>query len=179
MTAFPRRVTMIIATMAALAGAARAQDSIRPGYWESIDQVVSPLASRKTDRRCITPKDVAKFMSCYINHHYECVCPEETIGAGKIAFKGQCVDHKGQHVDIEGTGVFTATTLHMTARVNFKILGPCPWRRRGDNRRRSGRRGKTRTGFLRGRWIRRPAPRAIQAKAGWGAARLVSATWRS
>jgi hypothetical protein len=123
MTAFPRRVTMIIATMAALAGAARAQDSIRPGYWESIDQVVSPLASRKTDRRCITPKDVAKFMSCYINHHYECVCPEETIGAGKIAFKGQCVDHKGQHVDIEGTGVFTATTLHMTARVNFKILG--------------------------------------------------------
>jgi hypothetical protein len=122
MIRFPRTTTLIVAAVA-LAGAARAQDSIRPGYWESVDQVLSPIASSKTERRCITPRDVAKFMSCYINHHYECTCPEQSIGAGKIAFKGQCVDHKGQHVDIDGTGAFTATTLHMAARANFKLLG--------------------------------------------------------
>lgn len=123
MIAFLRMLAMIIATMTPLAGVARAQDRIRPGYWESVEQVVSPLAGSQTDRRCVTPKDVSRFMSCYINHHYECACPEESIGGGRIAFKGRCVDHKGQQVDIEGTGVFTATTLHMTARANFKILG--------------------------------------------------------
>jgi hypothetical protein len=123
MKGFLRTTLTITAATTALAGAARAQDSIQPGYWESVDQVVSPLPSSKTERRCITPKDVARFMSCYINHHYECACPEETIGGGKITFKGQCVDHKGQHVNIEGRGVFTATTLHMTARANFRILG--------------------------------------------------------
>jgi hypothetical protein len=123
MTAFPRTPAIILVTVAALAGAGHAQDSIRPGYWESLDKVVAPIASGKTDRRCITPKDVAKFMSCYINHHYECTCPEQSIGGGKIAFKGQCVDHKGQQVEIEGTGDFTPTTLHMTARARFKFLG--------------------------------------------------------
>jgi len=123
MTAIRHTLMMIIAAAAVFADPARAQESIRPGYWESVDQVLSPIASSKTDRRCITPKDVAKFMSCYINHHYECTCPEQSIGGGKIAFKGQCVDHKGRQVGIEGTGDFTATTLHMTARAHFKLLG--------------------------------------------------------
>ncbi len=85
--------------------------------------MTSPIASTKTERRCITPGDVAKFMGCYINHHYECICPEQAIGDGKIAFKGECVDHKDQHVRIEGVGSFTPTTLHMTARAGFKLLG--------------------------------------------------------
>ena len=123
MTRFSHSAALIIAVAAALAGPARAQDSIRPGYWESIDKVLSPIASSKADRRCITPRDVAKFMSCYINHHYECTCPEQSIGGGRIAFKGQCVDHKGQHVGIEGTGNFTSTTLHMTARASFRLFG--------------------------------------------------------
>src|SRR5665213_3071965 len=25
-----------------------------------------------TDRRCIAAKDVAKFLACHINHHYDC-----------------------------------------------------------------------------------------------------------
>ncbi len=122
MTRFPDLLLLTLAAAAAAVGA-RAQDSIRPGYWEAVEQVRSPIASDKTERRCVTPKDVAKFMGCYINHHYECACPEQSIGAGRIAFKGQCVDHKGQHVDIEGSGSFTATTLHMTARADFKLLG--------------------------------------------------------
>ncbi len=106
-----------------VAGGAVAQDSIRPGYWEATENVLAPIPSRKTELRCVTPRDVTRFMSCYINHHYECACPEQSVGGGKIAFKGQCVDHKGQHVSIEGTGSFTPTTLHMTARAGFKLFG--------------------------------------------------------
>jgi hypothetical protein len=62
-------------------------------------------------------------MSCYINHHYNCVCPEESAGQGRIAFRGECVDHKGQHLQIEGEGAFTPTTLHLAARATFKLLG--------------------------------------------------------
>ena len=112
-----------LAALIVFAGAAGAQDSILPGYWESVESVTSPIASTKTEQRCITPKDIAKFMSCYINHHYECVCPRQSIGGGRIAFKGQCVDNKGQQVNIEGTGSFTPTTLHMTARAGFKLFG--------------------------------------------------------
>jgi len=114
---------LCIAALVAVAMDARGQQSIRPGYWESESRVLAPIASSKTDLRCITPKDVARFMSCYINHHYQCVCPEQSIGDGKISFKGECVDHKGQRVGIEGGGAFTATTLHMTARASFRILG--------------------------------------------------------
>ena len=85
--------------------------------------MVAPIASARTEQRCVTPGDIAKFMSCYINHHYDCICPEQSIGGGEITFKGRCVDHKGQRVTIEGTGRFTETTLHLTARAGFKLLG--------------------------------------------------------
>jgi hypothetical protein len=116
-------VPFSIAAAMAAAGAAWSQQSVRPGYWETVDQVLSPISSTKTERRCITPADVAKFMSCHINHHYECTCPEQSASAGKIVFKGRCIDHKGQQVDIEGAGVFTPTTLQMKARARFRLLG--------------------------------------------------------
>jgi hypothetical protein len=112
-----------LSALCLLAAPARAQQSIRPGYWESTERVDAPITTTKTEQRCVTPKDIAKFMSCYINHHYQCLCPEQAIGDGRIAFKGECVDHKNQHVRIEGTGTFTATTLHMEARAGFKLLG--------------------------------------------------------
>jgi hypothetical protein len=113
----------LLATLSALACAARAQDRILPGYWESVERVTSPIPSEKTERRCITPRNISRFMSCYINHHYDCVCPEQSAGQGRITFRGECVDHKGQHVRIEGDGNFTPLSLHLSARATFKLLG--------------------------------------------------------
>ena len=117
------RILLCMVVPWSLGPAVRAQDSIRPGYWESLERVTSPIASEKTERRCITPTNISHFMSCYINHHYACVCPEQTAGKGRIAFKGECLDHMGQHVHIEGLGSFTPSTLHLTARATFKLLG--------------------------------------------------------
>ena len=104
-------------------GCAAAPETIRPGYWESVNQVTSPIQTTKTERRCVTAKDVAVFMTCHINHHYTCVCPEQTYSDGRIAFRGDCVDAKQQHVRIEGEGSYTPTTLQMSAKGQFRLIG--------------------------------------------------------
>ena len=103
--------------------AAHAAETIQPGYWEARDEVISPIHSAKTERRCVTPREVDKFMSCHINHIYQCVCPEQTARDGVVMFKGECVDKKGRRVGISGRGNYTPTTLTMTADVTFRLLG--------------------------------------------------------
>jgi hypothetical protein len=107
---------------AALCGIVRAE-TIRPGYWESTDRVLSPIRSTKIDRRCIAQKDVDKFMSCYINHHYTCACPEQNYDNGQIRYRGVCTDAKGRKVDVVGHGSYTPTTLHLTAEFSFRLVG--------------------------------------------------------
>ena len=102
---------------------AASAETIRPGYWESTTQVTSPIQSTKTERRCVTPKAVAHFATCYINHHYTCECPQQSNVAGQISFRGDCVDAKNNHVQIEGEGSYTPTTLKMTAHGKFKLMG--------------------------------------------------------
>jgi hypothetical protein len=115
-------VVGVFATLLLTCGAAVAE-TIRPGYWESITQVTSPIESTKTERRCVTAKDVAVFMTCHINHHYKCVCPEQSYSGGRIVFRGDCVDAKSRHVHVEGEGSYSPTTLRMTARGQFKLVG--------------------------------------------------------
>lgn len=104
-------------------GAAPTTETIRPGYWESTDRVVSPFPSTKIDRRCIAQKDIEKFMTCYINHHYTCVCPEQSYENGQIHYRGVCTDAKGAKVGIVGHGAYTPTTLHLTADITFNLAG--------------------------------------------------------
>ena len=112
-----------LAALLALAAPTLAAETIRPGYWESINRVTSPISSTKTDRRCITPEAVSRFMGCYINHHYKCSCPEQSYSDGKIRFRGDCVDAKRRHVLIEGDGSYTPTTLQMTAHGRATFMG--------------------------------------------------------
>lgn len=96
---------------------------IRPGYWSTTDSVTAPVHKTKTENRCITEAAIAKFLGCYINHHYRCTCPEQSSAGGRIVFRGDCVDAKGGHVLIDGAGVYTPTTLQMTAHGRAKMLG--------------------------------------------------------
>lgn len=113
-----------------------AAETIQPGYWEAKDEVVSPIHTSKVERRCITSREVDKFMSCHINHIYQCVCPEQTARDGVVAFKGECVDKKGHKVGISGRGAYTPTTLTMTADFTFRLLGiPMSGEARTDARR--------------------------------------------
>ncbi len=83
-----------LASFAPATAGARWGAASRPGYWETTSRVLSPMHSIDTERRCVSQDQVRKFMSCYINHHYDCVCAEDVVGDGHVAFKGHAPNAK-------------------------------------------------------------------------------------
>ncbi|WP_165837251.1 DUF3617 domain-containing protein [Phenylobacterium hankyongense] len=109
---------------AAIAAPAAAQPSaIQPGYWETTNRVTSPFPTRKVERRCIKPSDVAKFMEGPSNHIYTCTYPTRQIADGKIRLAGSCKTREGKPVPISGQGVFTSDSFHLDARVETQVGG--------------------------------------------------------
>ncbi|MGA0600953.1 DUF3617 domain-containing protein [Caulobacter sp. KR2-114] len=104
-----------------LLGAGLPPDAVRPGYWESTSTLDSPVASSKTERRCITAQDVAKFMLGPSNHIYSCSYPVQSARGGHIAFKGHCTSRQGREADIAGQGTYSPTTLHVEAQVQTTL----------------------------------------------------------
>ena len=130
-----------VALAAPLAGAARAEapNAITPGYWETTNQVVSPFPSRKVEKRCIKPADVAKFMNGPSNHIYTCTYPTRDIAAGKIRLAGSCKTRDGKPVPLAGEGAFTADTFSLEVRIRPEIGGvTIPIRARSIARRLGG-----------------------------------------
>ncbi|MGZ6014969.1 MAG: DUF3617 domain-containing protein [Phenylobacterium sp.] len=107
----------------AIAGPAAAQRAISPGYWETTSKVTSPFPTQKTEKRCIKPADVAKFMEGKINHIYTCTYPTKQVGDGRIRLVGSCATKDGAPVPIQGEGVFTSDTMHIDARVSLQVGG--------------------------------------------------------
>lgn len=112
-----------MAAALALAGAAAAQSAINPGYWETTSRVTSPFPTKKTERRCIKPSDVTKFMEGKINHIYTCTYPTKEIGGGKIRLEGACSTRDGPAIPISGQGSFTGESMHLEARIVPQIGG--------------------------------------------------------
>jgi hypothetical protein len=50
---------VLMLPLVAPAAAAGRPNAIAPGYWETTNQVVSPIRSSKVERRCIKPEEVA------------------------------------------------------------------------------------------------------------------------
>lgn len=120
----PGHIALVTAILAVAGAGPIPANSIRPGYWSTTNAILKPVSpTPKTENRCITPAAITKFMGCYINHHYKCTCPEESTGGGRIVFHGDCVDAKGRHVEINGQGAYTATTMQLTADGNFPWMG--------------------------------------------------------
>lgn len=102
-------------------GAAATPTTILPGYWETTSQVISPFPTSKTERRCIRPQDVDKFIAGSPNHNYTCTYPTKQIGDGKIRLGGSCKTKNSGPVPITGEGVYTEETLRLDAHVRAKI----------------------------------------------------------
>ncbi|MFZ5718310.1 MAG: DUF3617 domain-containing protein [Pseudomonadota bacterium] len=112
----------VLAALAA-AGPAAAATTILPGYWESTNRLISPIKQSKTERRCITPADVEKFLSGPSNRHYACTYPTKVFSRGRITLKGTCVSKKGRKVAVQGEGAYTPTSFNLTAEIATEFLG--------------------------------------------------------
>ncbi|MDB5447127.1 MAG: hypothetical protein JWQ97_2444 [Phenylobacterium sp.] len=115
-------LTLVLAAATAAPAAAQPQ-TIAPGYWETTNQVLSPLHSTKTERRCIRPADVAKFMEGPGNHIYRCTYPTRVFRDGVIELKGSCKSRDGAPFPIAGSGSFTRESFHLEAQASAP-LGP-------------------------------------------------------
>lgn len=104
-------------------GVAQAAETIRPGYWESVNRLLSPIPAKSTERRCITAADVEKFMMGPSNRHYTCTYPVRSFEAGKIQLKGSCLSKKGRRVKIEGHGRYAPTEFSLVADVATEWAG--------------------------------------------------------
>jgi hypothetical protein len=115
----------LLIALAALApaGAAQAATTILPGYWESTNRLLSPIKQSKTEKRCITPADVDKFLAGPSNRHYACTYPTKVFSGGRITLKGTCVSKKGRKVAVQGSGSYTPTSFNLTAEIATEFLG--------------------------------------------------------
>ena len=121
---FQALAAALIPALAAVGAPAAAQpNAIAPGYWETTNEVVSPMHSSKVERRCIRPQDVAKFMEGPSNHIYHCTYPTRVVGEGTIRLKGSCATRDGPPIPISGQGTFTRDSFHMEAQFAAQ-LGP-------------------------------------------------------
>ncbi|WP_165842927.1 DUF3617 domain-containing protein [Phenylobacterium deserti] len=111
------------AAIATPAAAAQKTETIKPGYWESTNRLLSPIRDSSTEKRCITPADVEKFMNGPSNRHYACTYPTKVIDDGKITLKGTCVSKKGRKVAVEGEGSYTPTSFQINARIASELFG--------------------------------------------------------
>jgi len=102
---------------------ALAAPPIQPGYWESTNKLLSPIKQSKTERRCITPAEVDKFMAGPSNRHYACTYPTKVIAGGHITLKGACVSKKGRKVAVQGSGVYTPTSFTLQAEIATEFMG--------------------------------------------------------
>lgn len=106
-----------------LAGACAAETTILPGYWESHNSASALIFEKSsTDRRCITPKEVANFLTGFSNRHYKCTYPQKQVGDGQLMMRGQCVDKGGTTYDVTVGGEYEPTHFHMTAKFSLPGL---------------------------------------------------------
>ena len=92
---------------------------ISPGYWEATTQFLG--LSHRTERYCVEPKSVAKFMLGPCNHHYQCSYPVQQVGDGTVHFEG-VIANRSEHYNVQGDATFTATTL------DLKMSGAGHWK---------------------------------------------------
>ena len=121
MKPLPALLALLVAAPAPVA--AWAAPAILPGYWESTNKLLSPIKQTSTEKRCITPADVDKFMAGPSNRHYACTYPTNVIAGGKITLKGTCVSKKGQKVAVQGSGNYTPTSFTLTADIATEFWG--------------------------------------------------------
>ena len=116
-------LALIPASLMLAAPAAAQEQTILPGYWDVTNKVSAIISQTKTEKRCITPAEVAKFVMGPSNRHYKCDYPTRVFRDGKISLKGQCATKNGSKAALEATGAYSPTTFTMNAKISTTYAG--------------------------------------------------------
>ena len=116
-----RCMAIAAALLWASAGAATAETTILPGYWESANHLSFVLEQDSTSRKCITPAQVENYLAGPANNHYSCVYEHRQIGEGAVHLAGQCTDNNGMKMDVAIAGTYTPESFHLKAQLHTKF----------------------------------------------------------
>ncbi len=93
---------------------------INPGYWEV---VLHWLLIDRTERYCVEPQNIARFMAVPCNHIYTCSAPTEVFEGDRFRFE-EVVTGRHERFDVRGHGAYSPDSLRVSARIagHYKIL---------------------------------------------------------
>jgi hypothetical protein len=104
-----------LAALAAASGAAAQPYPINPGFWEVTTNWLGLVS--KTERYCVAPKDIHRFMSGPCNHIYHCDYPVERFENGRSSFEGT-IRGNDESYHVQGGGTYSPTSLVTRASIN-------------------------------------------------------------
>jgi hypothetical protein len=106
--------------------AARAVDGegpILPGYWESTSKASFPLASSKTERKCISARAINSYLTGPVNSHYACRYDTRNLHEGRAEMAGECIDNNGLKSKIKIEGTYAAEAFKLDGHLKIVIGG--------------------------------------------------------
>ncbi|MFI4934813.1 MAG: DUF3617 domain-containing protein [Caulobacterales bacterium] len=105
-----QRIAVLALVALALPSAAGSQTTypVNPGYWEVKEKWLGLIS--RTERWCVEPKNITKFVAAPCNHIYHCTYPVQQMSDGKIYFEGEWRGHDELY-KVKGRGSYTSTTL--------------------------------------------------------------------
>jgi hypothetical protein len=112
-------ITLALLAAPALAGAQ--PYPINPGYWEVTTDWLGLVT--KTERYCVEPKAIPRFLAGPCNHIYHCTYPVQTFHDGKAHFEGE-IRGRDELYHVHGGGTYSQTTMdmHVTGQGHWHIL---------------------------------------------------------
>ena len=109
-------------TSARHAGAAE-DGPILPGYWESTSTASFPLASSKTERKCITGRAINAYLTGPVNNHYSCRYDSRDLSGGHAHMTGECVDSSGIRGKVTIDGDYAPEAFRLNGRLQIALAG--------------------------------------------------------
>jgi len=114
----------VFAAGASARHAGAAEDGpILPGYWESTSTASFPLASTKTERKCITGRAINSYLTGPVNNHYTCRYDTRDLQGGHAHMTGQCVDSSGIRGKVVIDGDYAPEAFKLNGRVQIALGG--------------------------------------------------------
>lgn len=107
--------------VAAPAWAAEASHAVLPGYWEYTTSTA--FSAPSTDRRCVRPEEIDKFVSGPSNRHYRCDYPTRELVDGRARFVGVCVSKHGTSYPVRWSGTYAPERFDLHGTVSPNVIG--------------------------------------------------------
>ncbi len=104
----PLAVIVLVMLAAPAATKADAPYPINPGYWEVTTNWMGLVST--TERYCVEPRNISKFLAAPCNHIYHCNYPIQKIADGKAHFDGY-IRGNNELYHVVGGGAYSPTSM--------------------------------------------------------------------